>query len=58
MVKIDKDTLSRLKSMVGQNINSVGNTLKSEGFQKFKFDEQINYIKGFESYLFTTSNVL
>ena len=53
---IDTNIENRLKSMVGQNINSVGNTLKSEGFQKFKFDEQINYIKGFESYLFTTSN--
>lgn len=53
---IDENIENRLTSMVGENITSVGNTLKSEGFQKFKFDEQINYIKGSESYLFTTSN--
>ena len=53
---IDKNIENQLKSMVGENINSVGRTLKSEGFQKIKFDEQINYIKGSETYLFTTSN--
>ncbi|MBR5188731.1 MAG: hypothetical protein IKW17_00565 [Paludibacteraceae bacterium] len=52
----DENIENRLKSMVGENITSVGNRLKSEGFQKFKFDEQINYIKGVETYLFTTSN--
>ena len=53
---IDENIENRLKSMVGEKIGSVGNTLKAEGFQKFNFDEQVNYIKGTESYIFTTSN--
>lgn len=43
-----------LTSMVGENINTVGNSLKSEGFQKFKFDDQTNFTKNKEAYLLKT----
>jgi len=51
----DENIESRLESMVGENINAVGNSLKAEGFQKFDFDNQINYTKGKETYLLKAS---
>ena len=44
----------RLISMVGENINTVGNSLKKEGFQKLKFDDQTNFTKNKETYLLKT----
>lgn len=51
----DTNIENRLYSMVGENINAVSNTLKNEGFQKFQFDNQINFIKNKETYIFKTS---
>lgn len=47
----DENIEVRLESMVGENINAVGNTLKAEGFKKINFDSQTNYTKGKETYL-------
>ena len=52
----NEDIENQLKTMVGEKISSVGNTLKSEGFQKIKIEEQINYVKGKETYIFITKN--
>ena len=51
----DENIELRLESMVGENISAVGNSLKAEGFQKFDFDNQTNYIKGTETYLLKES---
>lgn len=43
-----------LTSMVGENINNISNSLKKEGFQKLKFDDQTNFTKNRETYLLKT----
>jgi hypothetical protein len=52
----DENIELRLESIVGENINSVSNTLKSEGFKKLDFDTQINYNKGKETYILKENN--
>lgn len=47
----DENIENRLTSMVGEKISSVSNTLKNEGFQKIKFDNQINFVKNKEAYI-------
>ena len=47
----DENIENRLTSMVGEKISSVSNTLKNEGFQKMKFDDQINFVKNKEAYV-------
>ncbi len=51
----DTNIENRLYSMVGENINAVSNTLKKEGFQKFQIDNQINFTRNKEVYIFKTS---
>lgn len=48
---LDENIENRITSMVGKKITSVSNTFKSEGFQKMKIDNQINFIKGKETYI-------
>lgn len=52
----DENIELRLESMIGENINSVSNTLKAEGFQKMKFENQINFTKNKETYLLKATN--
>ena len=52
----DENIEHRLESMVGENISAVSNTLKAEGFQKIKFDNQINFMKDKEAYLLIADN--
>ena len=48
---VETNIETRLQSMVGQKIGAVSNTLKSEGFQKLKIEQQTNFIKNNEIYL-------
>jgi hypothetical protein len=52
----DENIERRLESMVGENINAVGNTLKAEGFKKIDFDTQINFTRGKETYLLKSTD--
>ena len=52
----DENIENRLMSMVGEKISSVSNSLKSEGFQKMKIDDQINFVKNKEAYVLKSDN--
>lgn len=52
----DENIENRLMSMVGEKISAVSNSLKSEGFQKMKIDDQINFVKNKEAYVLKGDN--